>query len=197
MNLQSHYFIDDPALPHEYKRFNFYFKSREYTFVTDTGVFSPGEVDGNTAYMLRHIPQLGGSLLDMGCGYGCVGILLGGEYGLQVTAVDINPRAVRLAEENAKLNDVPVRVLVSDCYSEVDGTFDAIVINPPVHAGKDVMYRMYEGAPAHLNPGGCLYTVLYKKHGAESARKKLTEVFGHCETVATDKSRYVYRCKKQ
>lgn len=196
MNHTSHYFIDDPALPHEPKEFKCYFKSREYTFVTDAGVFSPGEIDGNTAYMLRHMPPLRGSLLDMGCGYGCIGILLGGEYGLDVTQVDINPRAVRLAEENAKLNGVPARVFVSDCYAEVDGTFDTIVINPPVHAGKDVMYRMYEGAPGHLNSGGYLYTVLLKKHGAESARKKLTEVFGNCETVATDKSRFVYRCKK-
>lgn len=196
MSNTSHYFIDDPTLEHKEKTIKYFFKSREYTFVTDAGVFSPDEIDGNTAFMLRSIPPLSGSLLDLGCGYGCVGVMLGGAYGVDVTAVDVNPRAVSLAERNAKQNGVEMRVMLSDCYSAVDGSFDTIMLNPPVHAGKEIMYRMFEGAPEHLNPGGCLYIVLYKKHGAESAKKKLTEVFGNCETVASDKGRFVFRCTK-
>ena len=75
----SHYFIEDDSLAPDPKRFTYYYKSREYTFVTDSGVFSPDGIDGNAGLMLRHIPVLRGSLLDMGCGYGCIGILLGGE----------------------------------------------------------------------------------------------------------------------
>ncbi len=199
--MSSHYFIDDETLASNPKRFTYYFKSREYTFVTDAGVFSPDAIDGNTALMLRHIDlprrdKPRGRLLDMGCGYGCIGILLGGEYGLDVTQVDVNPRAVRLTEENAKLNGVVTRAFVSDCYSAVEGCFDTIVINPPIHAGKDVMYAMYEGAPEHLVTGGRLYTVLLKKHGAESAAKKLREVFGNCETVYKEKGCFVFRCTK-
>lgn len=190
----SHYFIEDDSLAPDPKRFTYYYKSREYTFITDSGVFSPDGIDGNTGLMLRHIPVLRGSLLDMGCGYGCIGILLGGEYGLCVTQVDINPKAVRLAAENAILNGVPTKAFVSDCYSGVAGKFDTIVINPPIHAGKDVMYAMYEGATEHLNPGGRLYTVLLKKHGAESAAKKLTEIFGGCDTVYKEKGCYIYCC---
>jgi 16S RNA G1207 methylase RsmC len=194
--LTSQYFSDNQNLAHDIKRFSCYFKSREYTFITDAGVFSAGELDGNTALMLRHIPRLSGSLLDMGCGWGCIGILLGGEYGLSVTQVDVNPRAVQLTEENAKLNGVQTLAFVSDCYSAVEEKFDTIVINPPIHAGKDIMYKMYEGAPEHLNPGGALYTVLLKKHGAESAAKKLFTLFSNCETVCKEKNCFVFKCVK-
>jgi len=196
MSKTSHYFIDDPLLVHREKRIKFFFRTKEYTFITDAGVFSPDEVDPNTAFMLRSISKLSGSLLDLGCGYGCVGIVLGDQYGLDVTAVDINPRAVRLAERNAKLNGVSMRVFVSDCYSTVEGQFDTIALTPPVHAGKEVVYRMFEGAPEHLLPGGRLYVVLNKKHGAESAKMKLAEVFGSCDVAAKDGGRLVLVCEK-
>lgn len=193
----SHYFIEDEGLAPDPKQLTYYFKSRRYVFSTDSGVFSPDAVDGNTGFMLRNMPRLGGRLLDMGCGYGCIGIMLGGEYGLDVTGVDVNPRAVRLAAENAAQNGVPARFYVSDCYAGVEGAFDTIVINPPIHAGKKVVYKMYEGAPEHLSPGGRLYTVLLKKHGAESAAKKLRNIFGNCETAAKEKGCYVFCCVKQ
>ena len=112
-------------------------------------MFSPDEVDP-TAFMLRNIPPLAVSLFRPRLRLRLRGHNSRRPVRLDVTAVDINPRALRLAERNAKLNGVQMRVMLSDRYSAVEGKlFDTIALNPPVHAGKEVMYRMFEGAPAH------------------------------------------------
>ena len=194
--MASHYFLEDETLKSDPQPFDYYFKSRKYTFVTDSGVFSAGEMDQNTALLLGQLPKLSGSLLDMGCGYGCIGIILASQYNLELTQVDINPKAVRITLENCELNRVKSNVFVSDCYSGIQGRFDTIVINPPIHAGKAVIYRMYDEAPEHLLEGGKLFVVILKKHGAESTIVKLREVFGNCEAIYREKGRYVLCCVK-
>ena len=194
--MASHYFIEDESLASDPKTFTYYFKSKPYTFTTDTGVFSAGGMDGNTDLLLQNLPALSGSLLDMGCGCGCIGIVLAKEYGLELTQVDINPKAVRLTIENCKQNGVVSNAFVSDCFEHVTGKFDTVVINPPIHAGKEVVYNMYMGSHAHLNEGGKLYVVILKKHGAESSIVKLTELFGECEILYKKKGCYVLCCTK-
>jgi len=157
-------------------------------------VFSKGRVDAATDLLLRTLPPLKGSLLDLGCGYGCIGLVLAKAYGLKATQVDINPAAVRLTEKNCRLNGVSTDVRLSDRYENVPERFDTILLNPPIHAGKDVTYRMYEEAPAHLNKGGKLYVVTLKKHGAESTIAKLAEVFGNCDALYKKKGYYVLCC---
>ena len=176
--------------------FNYCCKSGEYTFTADAGVFSSTKMDQNTDILLKNIPQLKGSLLDMGCGFGCIGIVLAKEYGLVLTQSDINPKAVRLTEENCKANGVESTVLVSDGYDKIQGKFDTIVINPPIHAGKAVMYKLYEGAFDRLDKDGRLYIVILKKHGAESTMAKLQEFFGNCTVIYKKKGCYVLCCTK-
>ena len=181
----SHYFSREEAAPSNPQTFRYQFgpdpNSNTYIFTTDAGVFSFGKMDAATDVLLKHIPPLTGSLLDMGCGYGCIGIILAKEYGLELTQVDINPRAVRLTNENAIKNGVVSQVIQSDQFSQIEGLFDTITINPPIHAGKSVMFSMYEGSYHHLKPGGKLYIVILKKHGAESSIKRLNEIFGNCQ----------------
>ena len=189
--MSSHYFSQKEATKSKPQSFKYQFGSNTYTFTTDTGVFSIGKMDMATDILLKHIPPLTGSLLDMGCGYGCIGIVLTKEYGLELTQVDINPRAVRLSTENAAQNGVISQTVKSDQFSQVQGIFDTVVINPPIHAGKDVIFGMYEGAYQHLKIGGKLYIVILKKHGAESSIKYLTELFDNCQVIYKKKGCYI------
>ena len=192
----SHYFIEDRSLKPDIKSITYYFGANEFTFTTDSGVFSKDHIDPATDMLLRAIPPLSGSLLDMGCGYGCVGIVLAKTYPLQLTQVDVNQLAVDLTIANCRANGVKSDVFKSDCFEAVSGTFDTIVINPPIHAGKAVTYKMYEDSRSHLNEGGKLYIVTLKKHGAESTHAKLREIFRGCETIYKKKGYYVFCCTR-
>lgn len=187
----SHYFTPAPLLPHDERVIDYELFGERFSFVTDAGVFSRDGVDHATDILLRTLPDLSGTLLDLGCGFGCAGIVLVKRFGVTLWQTDVNPRAVELTKRNCERNGVVSTVLVSDCFEAVPQAFDAIVLNPPIHAGKAVTYRMYEEAPAHLNPGGCLYVVTLQKHGAESTRTKLANVFGSCETLYKKKGVFV------
>lgn len=192
----SHYFIEDQSLEHDIKQIRYTYAGHTFLFTTDAGVFSKDRVDYATDILLQAIPALSGTLLDMGCGYGCIGIVLAKTYALELTQADVNPAAVRLTEKNSRENGVEATVLQSDCFGSITENFDTIVINPPIHAGKAVTYKMYEESFTHLRDDGRLYIVTLKKHGAESTGKKLMSVFGNCETIYKKKGYYVFCCRK-
>ncbi|HNX15426.1 MAG TPA: methyltransferase [Oscillospiraceae bacterium] len=192
----SHYFIEDKNLKHKLATVEYYFKECKFMFTTDAGMFSKDDVDSATEILLNAIPPLSGSLLDLGCGYGVIGIVLAKACGLKLTQADVNGAAVELTVKNAKANGVVTQAVKSDCFENISGTFDTITLNPPIHAGKAVTYRMYEESIAHLNPGGKFYIVTLKKHGAESTEVKLKSVYGNCETIYKKKGVFVFCCVK-
>ena len=181
--MQSHYFTDDPNLVDDPRTFTYYYKEHALRLTSNSGVFSHGHVDEATDLLLKNIPPLQGSLLDLGCGCGVIGIALGKAYDLQVTLTDVNPRALACAERNCRENGVQAEIVRSDCFEGIKGRFDAITLNPPIHAGKEVVYRMFTGAAEHLQPGGGFYVVMLDKHGAGSAAARLAGIFGACETL--------------
>lgn len=190
------YFDSDPSAAHEYTVFNYSFGSGSYRFRTDSGIFSRGHIDSESSLLMSVIPPLDGSLLDLGCGYGCIGIILASMYGLELTQADVSERALETAEYNRGLNGIKGESVLTDCFDGLEGRrFDTITLNPPIHAGKTVTYRMYDQAAEHLNEGGAFYVVTMKKHGAESTLKKLCEVFGSVETLYKKSGSYVFRCK--
>ncbi len=193
----SHYFVEDDSLTHKIKKIEYRFQGRDFVFTTDAGLFSKDHVDPATDILLNNIPVLSGALLDMGCGYGCMGIVLAKTYSLKVTQADINQTAVDFTEMNCKYNGIESEVVKSDCFGNISGSFDTIVINPPIHAGKAVTYKMYGDSVDYLNDGGKLYVVTLKKHGAESTYRKLESVFGECDTLYKKKGYYVFECTKQ
>ena len=194
MSGQSHYFNDDPNLAHDPRTFTCYHKEHALRLTSDSGVFSHGHVDPATALLLKYIPALQGSLLDLGCGCGVIGIALAKAYGLQATLADVNPRALACAEANCRANGVQAGIIQSDCFENITDSFDTITLNPPIHAGKEVVLRMFEGAKAHLNPSGSFYVVMLDKHGAAGAAARLAEIFGACETLYKKKGVRVLRC---
>ena len=195
----NQYFNNNQSLERIVKFINYEFREDRFRFGVTSGIFSKDHVDFATDILLNTVPTLkaGGTLLDMGCGYGVIGIVLAKTYSLKLTQVDVNQAALELAKTNAKLNDVETLVLESDCFSGISGDskYDTIVINPPIHAGKSVTYKMYEESALHLNSGGRLYIVTFKKHGAQSTLEKLNEVFGsRVETLYKKKGVYVFEC---
>ena len=191
----AHYFIEDPNLPDDFRSFHYYYRSLPFMFTSNSGVFSPGHVDPETDLLLQTVPALSGSLLDLACGYGPIGVVLGKVYALSVTMADVNPRALQCAKINCEANDVKANILSSDCFANIPDKFDTVTLNPPIHAGKAVVYRMFEGAAEHLTPGGAFYTVMLEKHGANSARRKLEEVFGACQALYHKRGEVVFCCR--
>lgn len=113
------------------------------------------------------------TLLDVGCGYGTFGICLNKVYShLNVDMVDVNDRALELAKLNAKNNNIHANIYKSFIYENVQGSYDVIVTNPPVRAGKEVVTTILQESIEHLNENGSLWVILQKKQGAPSAKKK-------------------------
>lgn len=199
----DHYFAPRPDLPHRPREFTTRLRGEELTFLTDAGVFSRGRVDPGTR-LLAEAMEIGpaDTVLDLGCGYGPLGMVAArlAPHG-RVYLVDVNPRATALAQENLKRNRIDnAQVLTGDGLAPVANlSFDQILINPPVRAGKGVVYPLLKEAYRHLRPGGSLWVVIRTRQGAESLRRFLEEVFGEGEVEEKEKGGgyRVYRCRKR
>ena len=200
--MNNHYFTDNRHLPENRKEFSFRFWCITLKLISDNGVFSKHNVDYGSRVLLdalhKHDQTLGDALLDVGCGYGVIGLSLKKAYpDKQVTMLDINPRAVELTKLNAQNNQCEVTVHVSDAYEKViDQSFTDIITNPPIRAGKKVIYPIFANACEHLLKQGSLWVVIRKAQGAESAKKYIESIFGNCEVIQKDKGYYILRATK-
>ena len=177
----------------------FRFYGQLYTFETDNGVFSKKEIDEGTEILLNTIvdENLGKDVLDLGCGYGVIGVVLKNlDPNRNLTCVDINPRAVELAGINCGKNAVDCTCFVSDGFTNINQSFDAIISNPPIRTGKANIYRLFEDSYAHLNKGGALYIVIRKQQGAPSAMKFLEKLFQNCELLERKKGYWILKSRK-
>ncbi|EFQ56640.1 class I SAM-dependent methyltransferase [Streptococcus downei] len=192
------YYAENPDAEHDIHDLRVQLLGEDFHFYTDAGVFSKKMIDYGSQALLSVLNfSAGQSLLDLGCGYGPLGISLAKVQNLKVTMVDINQRALELAQKNAKRNGVEVDTYQSNIYDQVKGQFDQIISNPPIRAGKRVVHDILEGAYDHLKPGGSLTTVIQKKQGAPSAKAKMAQVFGNVEVVKKDKGYYILRSIKE
>ena len=196
---QSHYFIADETLEDHEETFFYYFDSHKIELTSNSGMFAPGHVDAATDLLLHTLPNFSKiqSLLDLGCGYGVIGITLKKAYSnLEVTMSDVNARALRYAQKNAQANAVKIKNICTDGFQNNLDTYDAITLNPPIHAGKETIFQLYEDSFSHLNANGSLYIVIQKKHGAESTIQKLQTLFPTVETLYKKKGYYILKATK-
>jgi len=193
--MNDQYYTSVPSSASNEREFALEFMGETCRFITDNGVFSKGELDEGTRIMLEALPEIRGRVLDLGCGWGPVGVILGKKYpDAEIVMADVNTRALELSEKNLRLNGVKnARTVQSDVYSGVEGAFDFIITNPPIRAGKQVIYSMFDGAKPRLTPGGSLIIVIRKQQGAPSAHRHLEEVYGEAEIIAKEKSYWVIR----
>jgi 16S rRNA (guanine1207-N2)-methyltransferase len=186
--MNDQYYTADPTSQSKPVPCAFPYRGYGLNFMTDAGVFSKGELDVGSRLLLDALPALSGGVLDIGCGWGAIGVAIAkANKQSRVTMVDVNRRALDLCRDNCQRNGVTAEVIESDGMAEVlDRKFDAIVTNPPIRAGKQVIYKMFADAAVSLNVGGALYLVIRKQQGAESCVKYLKTLFGEVEKL--DKS---------
>lgn len=199
----DHYYSSKPTSESNRETWQTKINGKSFTYTTDAGVFSKNAIDqGSEVLMLtgaeQNYPE--GNILDLGCGYGPIGIYLGQTFpDRMIEMVDVNERALELAKLNADQNDVSnVRIYQSYLYEEVENKeFAAILSNPPIRAGKKVVHEILEKAFDHLIVGGQLLIVIQKKQGAPSAKKKMEEVFGNVERINLDKGYWILASTKR
>ena len=188
------YYAENPDAAHDIHELRVDLLGEKMTFLTDAGVFSKKMVDFGSQLLLKCLEvNQGETVLDVGCGYGPLGLSLAKAYGVQATMVDINNRALDLARQNAERNKVEATIFQSNIYEQVEGTFDHVISNPPIRAGKQVVHEIIEKSKEFLEIGGDLTIVIQKKQGAPSAKSKMEDVFGNCEIVKKDKGYYILR----
>lgn len=191
------YYAENPDSAHDIHELKVTLLGQSFTFLTDSGVFSKKMVDYGSQVLLNTLDfEKGKTLLDLGCGYGPLGISLAKVQGVKPTMVDINNRAIDLAKQNAQKNGVEADIFQSDIYEKVNGTFDYIISNPPIRAGKQVVHTIISESINYLKVDGNLTIVIQKKQGAPSAKAKMEEVFGNVEILKRDKGYYILRSEK-
>ena len=192
------YYAENPDAAHDIHELRVELLGENMTFLTDAGVCSKKMVDFGSQLLLKCLQvNEGETVLDVGCGYGPLGLSLVKAYGVQATMVDINNRALDLARKNAERNQVSATIFQSNIYEQVEGTFDHVISNPPIRAGKQVVHEIIEKSKDFLEDGGDLTIVIQKKQGAPSAKAKMEDVFGNCEIIKKDKGYYILRSVKE
>ena len=155
------------------------FLSCIFTFLSDNGVFSKKNIDYGSRLLLETYlkeNKTNVNVLDVGCGYGFIGIVISVLTNSYVDMIDINKRAVHLTKRNIKKYDnFRGNAFVSDAYNEVKDKYDVIITNPPIRVGKEKLLEILNGAFNYLKKEGILYFVIRKNQGALSIKKILEE----------------------
>ena len=190
------YFTNDNSIPSKLVKTKAVVLNNSFIFYTDNGVFSKDGLDFGSRLLLENIPltEIGESLLDVGCGYGVFGIILNKILGVKVTMCDVNRRALHLAEKNIKENKCSdCSVIESNCYENINSKYSTIITNPPIRAGKKVVYEILEGAKDYLLPDGRLFFVVRKEQGAKSIISDMQKIY-NVEVLERKKGFFIIKC---
>jgi 16S rRNA (guanine1207-N2)-methyltransferase len=199
--MNEHYYSKEQSVESAPRFLDFTLRGHSLRFKTDNGVFSKGEVDFGSRLLIEtfEFPKSKGDILDIGCGYGPIGLSLAkGDSSRTVHMVDVNERALNLAKENAQLNQIHnVAIYESSCLDGVTrNDFIAILTNPPIRAGKKIVHTILEDSFNHLQAGGELWVVIQKKQGAPSAIELLKGIFAEVEVVEKKKGYFIIKATK-
>lgn len=176
----SHYFTDNTDLKSEFKTINYNIGEERFIFTSDNGVFCKDRIDfGSDLLVKTYLKNAKNNIeiLDVGCGYGFMGIVISKITNSKVDMIDINKRAIHLTEMNIKNINVNCHTFLSNIYENVVDKYDVIITNPPIRAGKTVVYTILKEALNHLKPSGELWFVIRKDQGAKSTIKDLSNLY--------------------
>lgn len=200
--MSEHYYSNKPQVESKPRKWKFTLLGSEFVFETDAGVFSKSEVDFGSRVLIDtfEMPVIEGAVMDIGCGYGPIGLALAKAHPDRfIYMMDINSRAIALAQKNAEINGIQnVRIIESDGLANVTPRTEvaAILTNPPIRAGKETIFKFYNEAYEMLVASGELWVVIQKKQGAPSTVSHLEELFAEVEVVEKKKGYWIVRTKK-
>ena len=190
-------YFENVDLPSKMIKTESFLLGKKFVFYTDNGVFSKDGLDFGSRLLLESIPleEVGGKVLDMGCGYGVLGIVLNKLTFCDVDMVDVNLRALHLSEVNVKENKCKnINVFESDCYTNVNSKYSCIITNPPIRAGKKIVYDIVMNAKDYWEENGKLFLVIRKEQGAKSLIIDLKKVY-NVEVINKKKGFFIIKCK--
>lgn len=192
--MSEHYFTEQPTSELIKREIKFKHKGHLVVLQTASGTFSPSKLDNGTKALLKYmqLPEKG-TVLDLGCGNGPVGIIAGLTTACKVVLTDVNKRALMMARKNARKYGLDFKIVHSNLFDKVEGKFDVILCNPPMAAGKKVVFAMIEGAPAHLTEGGSMQLVARGSKGGKSIKEHMQKIFGNCEIIGRNSGFHVYK----
>ncbi len=180
----NHYYTNSDLIS-EKRIINFSVFDKDFKFFTDNGVFSKSRVDFGSELLIKTVLEedLSGNGLDYGCGYGPIGITLSKIKRVHIDMVDVNERALSLAKENIENNASDNYVYSTGDDSFLAKSYDFVLTNPPIRAGKKVVQTIFLNSYNVLKEGGALYIVIQKKQGLASAKKYLSDYFKEIITL--------------
>ena len=181
----GHYFVDDKSVKSELFTYNVDILDTKLTLFSDNGVFAKNGLDFGSSLLIESFknPDIEGLLCDLGCGNGVIGIVMNKVYKREAILVDVNPRAINLAEKNILENKANCKAITTNVFEGINDSFACILTNPPIRAGKVVVYSFFTESFNHLKVGGELWFVMRRNHGVESAIKKIDELFNNHEVI--------------
>ncbi|MEE8168037.1 MAG: methyltransferase [Candidatus Hydrothermarchaeales archaeon] len=183
--MNEHYYTRKPTSKPKAGMIKVVLRGRHYTFLTSSGVFSYKRIDKGTELLVENMIIRGGRVLDLGCGYGVLGIVAA-EFAEYVLLTEINSRAAKLTMNNLKLNSVRnAEVREGNLYEPVgEEKFDAVICNLPMAAGLDTVFKIIDGSKEHLKREGSAQFVVRK--GAKRVEERMLKVFGNTRTLAKE-----------
>ena len=200
MEMTEHYYSKSPTSKLIRREWALDIGGRRLVFETASGTFSPKRLDNGTAALLKYMQlPAEGKVLDLGCGNGIIGIVAAAENPrLDVLLSDINKRAVAEAKRNIKRNKVlNAKAVQSNLFEKAAGEFDCILSNPPISAGREIVFAMVGGSHPRLVPGGSLQMVARKSKGGVALSREMARVFGNVEDIGRQSGFHVYKSVKE
>jgi 16S rRNA (guanine1207-N2)-methyltransferase len=185
--VSTQYFAERPDAAHRPGVVHVVLPDLHLALATDAGVFSPTRLDIGTRLLLETAPPppAAGNLLDLGCGYGPLALVLAARSpGATVWATDVNTRALELCRRNAITAGLTsVRCLPPDDPA-MAASFDLIWSNPPIRIGKAALHELLTTWLARLTPGGAAFLVVQRNLGSDSLQRWLAEAGWAADRVA-------------
>lgn len=191
----NHYFINNDNLKSELREIRWTLNDIQFTFFSDLGIFSKDKVDFASELLVKTVLKENkpfAKILDIGCGYGFIGITLSKRLNSSVDLIDINERCVHLASKNIKENKVDGKAYISDVYKSVKARYNLITTNPPIRAGKETVLNFLLNAKDYLEKNGELWFVINKNQGVKSILKAIEKTYNF-EVKAKSKGFWIIR----
>ena len=195
--MSEHYFTNNENLKSELRLIDYDYNDYKFKFYSDNGVFSKNKIDYGSRLLVETFFKDNISFdnfLDVGCGYGYIGITVSKIKQVSGDLIDINNRALHLAKRNIELNKVLCNAFYSDSYENINKTYDLIITNPPIRVGKEILLNILIGAKKHLKTNGYMYFVIHKDQGAKTILKTMKEYY-ECDVIEKNKGFYIFKAK--